>query len=65
MRKENNKGKVLTLHRNLLPPIGFISKENMRRNERQTACDSEVKKSQRTVPKPSKSRKIKPAAKNI
>ena len=37
----------------------------MRRNERQTTCDSEVKKSQRPVPKPRKSRKVIPAAKNI
>ena len=65
VRKENNEGKVRTLHRNLLLPIGFISEENMRRNERQTACDSEVKKSQRPVPKPRKSRKVIPAAKNI
>ena len=37
----------------------------MRRNERQTTCDSEVKKLQRPVPKPRKSRKEIPAAKNI
>ena len=43
VRKENNEGKVRTRHRNLLLPIGFISEENMRRNERQTACDSEVR----------------------
>ena len=65
LREENSERTVRTLHRHLLLSIGFISEEIMIRNERQTTCDSEVKKSQRHVPKLRKSRKVIPVAKNI